>query len=122
MDLDYANYFKFFLALVFVLGLIGLVALLMRYFGLGTIRGGRLARGAERRLQVVEAMVLDTRRRLVLVRRDGIEHLILLGTHDDILVEGNITPPESDQQPGASKENERRDLGSFVTSLKGGRN
>jgi hypothetical protein len=35
----------------------------------------------------------DARRRLILVRRDDVEHLILLGAHEDILVESNITLP-----------------------------
>ena len=94
MDLGYANYFQFFLALVFVLGLIGLVAIIMRHYGLGgAIRFGRKKRAGRRRVEIVDVAPVDARRRLILVRRDDVEHLILLGAHEDILVESNITLP-----------------------------
>ena len=35
MDLEFAHYLQFFFALVFVIGLIGLVTLVMRHYGLG---------------------------------------------------------------------------------------
>jgi len=77
MDLD--AYLRFALALVLVIGLIALIAWLARRFGLAQ----RLAPGTGtprkyRRLAVVEVCPVDGRRRLVLVRRDGIEHLIML--------------------------------------------
>jgi flagellar protein FliO/FliZ len=94
MELGYANYFQFFLALVFVLGLIGLVAIIMRHYGLGgAIRFGRKKRAGRRRVEIVDVAPVDARRRLILVRRDDVEHLILLGAHEDILVESNITLP-----------------------------
>ena len=94
MELGYANYFQFFLALVFVLGLIGLVAIIMRHYGLGgAIRFGRKERAGRRRVEIVDVAPVDARRRLILVRRDDVEHLILLGAHEDILVESNITLP-----------------------------
>ena len=94
MDLGYANYFQFFLALVFVLGLIGLVAIIMRHYALGgAIQFGRQKRAGRRRLEIVDVTPVDARRRLILVRRDDVEHLILLGAHVDILVESGITLP-----------------------------
>ncbi len=72
-----------------MLGLIGLFALLLRKFG----PPGRLRRGAARRLAVVEVAPIDARRRLVLVRRDDREHLILLGIGQDVVIETNIAPP-----------------------------
>jgi hypothetical protein len=49
----------------------------------------RLARapGAARRLTVVESLMLDPRRRLVLIRADGREHLLLLGATSETVVE-----------------------------------
>ena len=100
MDLGYANYFQFFLALVFVLGLIGLVAIIMRHYGLGgAIRFGRKTRAGRRRIEVVDVAPVDARRRLILVRRDDVEHLILLGAHEDILVESSITRPLEEAVP-----------------------
>ena len=88
------TYLRFLLALVFVLALIGLVAWLARRFGLGG--AVPVQRGRRRRLIMIEALAVDGKRRLVLVRRDDIEHLILLGTGSDIVVETGITPlPDS---------------------------
>ena len=106
MDLGYANYFQFFLALVFVLGLIGLVAIVMRHYGLGGAIGfGRKTRAGRRRIEVVNVAPVDARRRLILVRRDDVEHLILLGAHEDILVESGINSlsEETSQTNGADK-------------------
>ncbi len=83
--MDFAVYFKFLLALIFVLGLIGCLAWAARRFGLA----GRLTpnTGKARRLSVVEVMPLDARRRLVLLRRDDTEHLVLLGGGADLHLE-----------------------------------
>ena len=81
-------YLKFLAALVFVVGLIGLLAWLVRRFGLG---GQLMANpGKVRRLGVVEVSVLDARRKLVLLRRDQVEHLVLLGPGQDLLLESGI--------------------------------
>jgi flagellar protein FliO/FliZ len=46
--------------------------------------------GPERRLAVVEQAALDSRRRLVLLRRDGVEHLIMTGGPVDVVIETGI--------------------------------
>ena len=95
MDLDYSNYLQFFFALIFVLGLIGAISLLLRHFGLGgAVRLQRRLKHGRRRLEVTDVLAVDARRRLVLIRRDNTEHLILLGPNDDILIEGCISAPE----------------------------
>ncbi len=88
-----ADYFQFILALIFVLGLIGLAAVLLRRFGPGGLMVARTKPGAARRLSVIDSLTLDPRRRLVLIRRDDKEHLLLLGSQSDIVVEGSIDPP-----------------------------
>ena len=65
-------------ALVLTLGLIGLAAVALRRYGPDAISRMSLQR-KDRRLRVVESLVLDPTRRLVLVECDGIERLILLG-------------------------------------------
>jgi flagellar protein FliO/FliZ len=50
-------------------------------------------RGTRRRLSIVEVLPIDGKRRLVLLRRDDVEHLVLIGTHDDLVVESAIRPP-----------------------------
>ncbi len=46
----------------------------------------------ERRLDVVEHTSLDGRRKLVLVRRDDVEHLIMTGGPVDVVIETGIRP------------------------------
>ena len=53
------------------------------------IRGGK---NRQPRLAVLDAAAVDTRRRLVLVRRDDVEHLIMIGGPTDIVIESRIAP------------------------------
>lgn len=52
------------------------------------VRGGR---NRNPRLQVLDAAAVDARRRLVLVRRDNVEHLVMIGGPTDIVIETGIT-------------------------------
>lgn len=45
------------------------------------------------RVEVIEDAPFDAKRRLVLVRRDDVEHLILTGGPVDVVIETGITPP-----------------------------
>ncbi|MEW5962349.1 MAG: hypothetical protein AB1749_02185 [Pseudomonadota bacterium] len=45
----------------------------------------------ERRLDIVEQSSLDGRRRLVLIRRDNVEHLIMTGGPVDVVIETGIS-------------------------------
>ncbi|WP_246130456.1 FliO/MopB family protein [Nitrospirillum pindoramense] len=83
-----AYYLYAALMLGLVLGFILVAGWLVRRFGGGALL--RLPGRAQRRLGVVEAMALDPRRRLVLIRRDGVEHLLLLGGTQDLHLEGPI--------------------------------
>src|SRR6266511_2445248 len=80
---------KFILAFVVVLALIAAATWLIRRFG-ATRLGGSSARGRQPRLAVIDAASVDSRRRLVLIRRDNVEHLVLIGGPSDIVVEQNI--------------------------------
>src|SRR5579862_1441058 len=80
---------QFFLAFVIVLGLIGATAWAVRRFGTGAL-GGANMRGRQPRLAVLEHTLVEGRRRLYLVRRDNVEHLLLIGGPSDIVVEPNI--------------------------------
>jgi hypothetical protein len=79
----------FFFAFVAVLALIGAAAWLVRRFA-GNRLGANTNRGRMPRLAVIDAAAVDGRRRLVLVRRDNIEHLLMIGGPTDIVVEPNI--------------------------------
>ncbi len=99
---------RFFLAFLIVLGLIGATAWAVRRFGSGRL-GGAGTRGRQPRLAVIDHASVDARRRLILVRRDNIEHLIMIGGPTDVVVESNIvrgapatrevTPPRPPAMP-----------------------
>src|SRR5688500_12968527 len=80
---------RFVVAFVIVLALIGLTFWVVRRFGTARI-GTAAQRGRQPRLAVIDAAPVDGRRRLVLVRRDNVEHLLLIGGPSDFVVEQNI--------------------------------
>ena len=86
MDFDLVG--RLLLALLFVLALIGLFAWAARRFGLS----GRLGpvAGRTRRLHVVEVAPLDAKTRLVLLRRDDVEHLVMLCPSAGVVIESGI--------------------------------
>ena len=49
-------------------------------------------RNKQPRLAVLDAAHVDGKRRLVLVRRDDVEHLVMIGGSSDVLIESNINP------------------------------
>jgi flagellar protein FliO/FliZ len=80
-----SDFLRALFALVLTLGLIGLGAEALRRFG--PLALARFASPkTERRLAVVESLVLDPARRLVIVACDGKERLLLLG-------EGQLVTP-----------------------------
>jgi hypothetical protein len=81
---------RFFIAFVIVLALIGAAAYLVRRFGATALNAAVSARGRQPRLAVIDAATIDGRRRLVLIRRDNIEHLIMIGGPTDVVIEPNI--------------------------------
>jgi flagellar protein FliO/FliZ len=86
--IDLALYVKFVLALVFVI-----ILILAATWGIKKLyRFSGTMRGNGRRLAIIEVQPVDTRRRLVLVRRDNREHLLLIGGETDIVVERDIRP------------------------------
>ena len=90
--MDLANFARAVLALVFTLGLIGLGAVLARRYGPAAWL--RVQPKTNRRLAVVESLTLDPARRLVLVRFDDQERLLLLG-EGRMLAEGKAAPEAS---------------------------
>src|SRR5258708_10139415 len=81
---------RFVVAFVLVLGLIGGGGLVWRrFFGAGPL-SPLGPRGRQPRLAVIDAAAVDARRRLILIKRDNVEHLLMIGGPTDIVVESNI--------------------------------
>jgi flagellar biogenesis protein FliO len=72
---------QLFLASVILLGVLSVTAWAVRRLG-----GGRQSP----RLAVIDYANVDRRRRLILVRRDNVEHLVMIGGPTDIVVEANF--------------------------------
>jgi hypothetical protein len=96
---------RFVFAFLLVLGLIGLMAMALKF----ALASGRFTRilgtGAIRpqtggRIEVLETRYIDARRRLVLVRRDHVQHLLLLADGRETVIESGIAEPLT--APGVS--------------------
>lgn len=76
--MDFADLLRAVFALALTLGLVGLAAVGLRKYGPDAM--ARLsAQKKDRRLKVVESLVLDPARRIVIIECDGRERLVLLG-------------------------------------------
>ena len=85
---DYAAALMWTIVALIVLLVLLVSIRIVRGFSTGTfIAGGRNRRA---RLAVLDATAIDNQRRLVLVRRDDVEHLILIGGASDLVVERDI--------------------------------
>lgn len=91
------------LAALFVAGLAVVVIRLLRGVLTGGIGGLRNVEGP--RVEVMDVTAVDPKRKLVLVRRDQVEHLILIGGANDLVVESRIgrpaPPPARRAEPSA---------------------
>jgi len=93
MDIEMFSRMAFALALV--LGLLGLMAAALKVWGsriglVGVLNGQAGAKNKPRRLTVMEATLVDARHRLVLIRRDDVEHLVMLGGTHPVVIESCI--------------------------------
>jgi len=88
--MDLGNYLRFVFALLFVLALIGALSILVRRYGFG-MSPPQMRKGQDRRLGLVEILPIDTKRRAVLIRRDAVEHLVILGPESETVIETGIT-------------------------------
>lgn len=92
---------QFAVTLLIILALILVVFWLIRRFSGGRF-GANSQRGRQPRLSVLDALPIDQRRRLVLIRRDNVEHLLLIGGPSDVVVEAAIVraPPGQRRMEG----------------------
>jgi hypothetical protein len=84
---------------------LGAVVLAVLIFAWLMIRalGGRVRAKRGSRLGISEYYEVDKSRFLVLVRRDDVEHLVLVGGSQDVVIEAGISPRPSRQSAGAKR-------------------
>jgi flagellar protein FliO/FliZ len=78
-----------FIVLLLVAIAVIAAAFVWRTYG-GDVGSGFFGPKPERRLGVIEQASVDGKRRLILVRRDNVEHLIMTGGPVDVVVETGI--------------------------------
>tara|TARA_R110000868_G_scaffold219607_1_gene470697 strand:+ start:1429 stop:1755 length:327 start_codon:yes stop_codon:yes gene_type:complete len=96
---DIVNWTQYLLAMLVLLGLLGALGLfsyaVQRGWILQTVTGLRGVATTARRLSIVETLVVDPRRRVVIIRSDDREHVILLGAERETVLESRASgPPE----------------------------
>lgn len=76
---------------VFALGIV----LVLIVLGLWVMKGflsasNTLARGRSRRLTVVESVQIDAKHKVTIIRRDNVEHVVMTGGAQDVIIESGI--------------------------------
>ncbi len=92
------------MALGFVLALMGLLAFALKKLNLA---GPAITVGQKRRLKVIEVMNLDARRRLMIIKRDNTEHLVILGANGETIIESGFSSDEESAQNNKKINKER---------------
>src|SRR6185295_11085636 len=77
-------------AILFVIALGALTVWAFKTFVTGTSSAHGFVRPRDKRLGVVETASVDAKRKLLLVRRDEVEHLVMIGGPVDMLIETGI--------------------------------
>ncbi|NNM71640.1 hypothetical protein HJG44_04410 [Enterovirga sp. DB1703] len=96
---------KYLIAFAIIFALLALFALVLR-----RLTGGRLTlandrgRARQPRLGIVDVYDLDRQRQLILLRRDNVEHLLLVGGPNDVVVETNIVRVAGARLPNVAAE------------------
>ncbi len=104
--MEVESYLRFVFAMIFVLGLIALLAAAARRYGLGYRAP---ARSDKRRMSIIEVMAVDAKRRFVLMQCGDVQHLVLLGANSETLIEGGIPAPAKSLAGPLKKTNARQE-------------
>ena len=113
--MDIINYSQFILAVLILVSLLGAFAIGMRKLSNSRV-WEQLAAQRNKRLKVIETLAIDPKRRLVLIRADHREHLLLVGGTTDVVIQADIlalrgsvppsrlenSPSATSQEPGGS--------------------
>jgi flagellar protein FliO/FliZ len=83
------------LALGVVLVLIVLGLWVLKFF----MKAGTAMRSQGRRVQIVEQVQVDAKRQLLVIRRDNVEHLVMTGGPQDVVIETGIAVADKPALP-----------------------
>lgn len=100
LETGYGMYAQAVISLGFVIGLIIITARIMKTYLDPT------APSNQKRISVSDAINLDGKNRLLLVRRDDMEHLVIVGT-SNLLIEQNIPAPPLSASNANDKKTEK---------------
>lgn len=82
---------------------------------------GRVSGSARKRVELVERLAVDAKRSVALIRRDGCEHLILIGPEGHMTLETGIVAPQPVAAPAPAQTepvaNLQDDLAAFTNSF-----
>ncbi len=107
------TYDEFLLVLMLIIGLILALSWGLKRLGVGTSNPGLLG---QRRLGTVETSSIDARHRLILVRRDSVEHLVLVGPTSSLLIETGIPAPAAGNAAAVTASSISAAISSVLTS------
>jgi flagellar protein FliO/FliZ len=96
--MEFIDLLRYFGALLLVLAMVGGAGLLARRFGVP----GVTKASSEKRLAIVETLMVGPRQRLFIVRRDDVEHLVLSGPDGATVIEAGISAPSGLRSAGAA--------------------
>ena len=85
--MEFIDLLRYFGALLLVLAMVGGAGLLARRFGVP----GVTKAASDKRLAIVESLMVGPRQRLFIVRRDNVEHLVLSSPEGASVIESGIT-------------------------------
>lgn len=97
--MEFIQFGQYVAAFAFVVGLIGLMGLGLRKYGNPATRSRKRSHA---RLEVVETLPIDARSRLMIIRRDDMEHLLVKSGDRFELIEADIPcalPEEDSSEP-----------------------
>ena len=89
--MEFIDLLRYFGALLLVLAMVGGAGLLARRFGVP----GVTKAVSDKRLAIVETLMVGPRQRLFIVRRDNVEHLVLSGPDGASVLESGIAAKDA---------------------------
>jgi len=82
---------------------------------------GRVSGSGRKRVELVERLAVDAKRSVALIRRDGCEHLILIGPEGHVTLETGIVAPQPVAAPAPAQPepiaNFQNDLAAFTNNF-----